>query len=98
MKKQKLKNLSLNKKSISNLSNTQIKGGLPGWLTFAAGCSDGCSDGCGSLGATLWNCTEGNCSADCDTFACDTGFLCTSCPGGAANPMNPGNPQGPSGE
>ena len=83
MKKRNLKSLALNKKSISNLNSTGLNGGL-------AGFTSGCTDGCGPLTATMWNCTEANCTADCDTFVCDTNAFCTYDPG-AANPM-PHNP------
>jgi len=52
MKKQKMKGLSLNKKSISQLNNDTIKGGQ-----FTGGCSDGCTPA-----QTAWNCTGGNCT------------------------------------
>ncbi|MGH1387984.1 hypothetical protein [Kordia sp.] len=93
MKKQKLKNLNLNKKSISNLNHHAINGGAQG---FTAGCTDGCGS---AGGATLWNCTEGNCTGDCATDFCDTEEFCTSCLG--VNPGSeaaPGTPNAPSGE
>ncbi|WP_420574002.1 hypothetical protein [Kordia sp.] len=57
MKKQNLKGLSLNKKSVSNLNQQHVKGG---------GITDGCSDGCTPF-QTAWNCTKGaDCTADCN--------------------------------
>jgi hypothetical protein len=71
MKKQKMKGLSLNKKSISQLNQDKLQGGGSQYCTF--GCTDGCS-----ITQTLWNCTRGNCTADC------TGgitWLCSALPG-----------------
>ena len=55
----KLKKLTLNKIDVANLSKDeqeQLKGG--GW-------SAGCTDGCTPL-QTHGNCTNANCTADCD--------------------------------
>lgn len=59
MKKQKIKGLSLNKKSISKLNKDNVQGGgLSDYCTF--GCTDGCTPA-----QTAWNCTRGNCTGDC---------------------------------
>ncbi|AXG72189.1 hypothetical protein KORDIASMS9_04457 [Kordia sp. SMS9] len=71
MKKQKVSGLSLNKKSISDLSKQTVHGGATLYCTF--GCTDGCT-----IAQTAWNCTRGNCTADC------TGgitWLCSALPG-----------------
>ena len=47
--------LRLNKKAISHLNTTNVKGG---W--FTTGCTDGCSPA-----QTEWNCTGTMCSKDC---------------------------------
>ncbi|MEM6720356.1 MAG: hypothetical protein AAF611_13610 [Bacteroidota bacterium] len=60
MKKKSLKGLKLNKKNISNLSQEQVTGGLPSKY-----CTIGCTDGC-TPAQTIWNCTRGNCTGDCD--------------------------------
>lgn len=71
MKKKKLKGLKLDKKIISNLDNSKINGGNE--IAFTnGGCTIGCTDGCGPL-QTLWNCTRGNCTGNCDggaTYIC----------------------------
>ncbi|WP_298418538.1 class I lanthipeptide [uncultured Kordia sp.] len=86
MKKRNLKSLQLNKKSISKLNHDAINGG-------ALGFTSGCTDGCGSVGgATMWNCTNADCTADCDTFVCDTRELCTYCPGVVGPHPNPKGP------
>jgi len=61
MKKKNLKGLKLNKKEISNLTETTISGG------FTGGCTDGCTP---FQSAT--NCTKQNCTDDCDngSFTC----------------------------
>lgn len=56
MKKQKSIKLALNKKSISDLNKEVVQGGL-----FTTGCSDGCSPF-----PTILNCTQTNCTADCN--------------------------------
>lgn len=68
MKKRNFKLLSLNKKSISNLSSTKVKG---------RGFTSGCTDGCGSISVSHWNCTQANCTADCNSLVCDTDAFCT---------------------
>lgn len=56
MKKKRISSkLILEKKVITNLND--IKGG-----GFTAGCTDGCSPA-----HSVWNCTQGACSADCAT-------------------------------
>lgn len=65
MKKQKLKKLKLNRKSVSNLNASVVKGGY-----FTSGCSDGCTPF-----QTALYCTYGNCTGDCGG---GTGF--TNCP------------------
>lgn len=57
MKKKNLKNLSLNKKSISNLNDDAVNGG---GVIITSGCTDGCTPI-----QTAWNCTRTNCSNDC---------------------------------
>jgi hypothetical protein len=64
MKKQKLKKLSINKESISQLNSDSITGGN------TSGCSDGCS-----LFQTVLRCTQADCTADCDD---GLSWLCTS--------------------
>ncbi|MGH1385714.1 hypothetical protein [Kordia sp.] len=60
MKKKKLKGLKLNKKNISNLNEENITGG------FTRGaCTTGCTDGCTPF-QSAWNCSEANCTADCE--------------------------------
>ncbi|MBC8754140.1 hypothetical protein H2O64_05620 [Kordia sp. YSTF-M3] len=46
MKKQAIKNLKLNKKSISNFKNEKITGGLNKTNPLATACSAGCSFDC----------------------------------------------------
>lgn len=72
MKKQKMKGLSLNKKSISNLNKDEVKGGA--WTRY---CTYGCTDGC-TIAQTFWNCTRGNCTADCTDGIT---WLCSDLPG-----------------
>lgn len=67
MKKKNLKGLSLNKKSISNLNEEQIKGGR-----FTRGCTDGCTPL-----QTAWNCSAGNCTGDCSGGA---SYICLCTP------------------
>ncbi|KAB8155897.1 hypothetical protein EZY14_001405 [Kordia sp. TARA_039_SRF] len=59
MKKQKIKNLTLHKHTISELNHEAIAGGAY---------SGGCSDGCGIF-QTWLNCTRENCSQDCTSRA-----------------------------
>mgnify|MGYP003683519533 CR=1 FL=1 len=56
MKKRKLKSLELNKKSISNLHENQLKGGTGSWWTDHSVCdceTDGCTD---TECHTVWDC------------------------------------------
>ena len=72
MKKQKIKGLSLNKKSISNLTKSELQGG-----GFSDYCTFGCTDGC-TPAQTAWNCTRGNCTGDCGMGAT---YICSMLPG-----------------
>jgi len=61
MKKKKVKNLSLSRNTISNLSHT-LGGHHDGGVNDFSG---GCTDGCGPFGS-YWNCTKGGrCTSDC---------------------------------
>jgi hypothetical protein len=68
MKKRNLKNLKLNKSSVSNL-NEELQGGKA-WPTtgcLTSGCpTGGCSDGCSPF-PTYWNCTKTYCTDNCGT-------------------------------
>ncbi|MEM6686109.1 MAG: hypothetical protein AAF617_10025 [Bacteroidota bacterium] len=69
MKKKKLTGLRLNKKEISNLNEVAVTGGR----------TIGCTDGCSPL-QTLWNCTRGGCTNDCEDGAT---YICSMiCPSG----------------
>ncbi len=69
MKKKNLKNLSLNKKSVSNLNEDLITGGDVSIGKFTLGCTDGCTPF-----QTAWNCSRGNCTGDCDGGA---SYICS---------------------
>lgn len=73
MKKKKFnKKLSLNKETISNLDSSKIKGGQIG---FTGGCTDGC--GGSVLYCSQWNCTNQDCTADCNTIeVCNSMHTC----------------------
>ena len=74
MKKTKMKKLSFEKISGLDLTTHQskdIKGGQAAW-------TGGCSDGCPSFFETSFNCTYGNCTADCSgEWNCFTTDACT---------------------
>jgi natural product precursor len=80
MKKVKFEGkLSLNKQTVAKLNQnqmTRVKGG---------GFSDGCTDGCTTDTSfrTAWNCSDGNCTANCN----DASRSCGSCRTCEANAM-----------
>lgn len=69
MKKSKTK-LSLNKKTVFNLNDGELKNVKGGGFTGTCFWCDqdnsrGCSDGCPTVFETQLNCTLGTCTADC---------------------------------
>jgi hypothetical protein len=62
--------LRINKETISKLENShKILGGYNQANAPVAACTDGCSDGCSVL-HSRWNCTDANCTADCQQITC----------------------------
>ncbi len=61
MKKRELKNLTLNKKTISNLKSEEVKGGITTWRFICTNHPEQHTDFCWSLNG------EHSCAADCTT-------------------------------
>lgn len=69
MKKKSMnKKLQLNKETVARMSQKEMmnaNGGAAEWWSFQTRCTAGCTDGCWIF-QSKWNCTEANCTANCN--------------------------------